>query len=57
MVNTTRNKKGTNEKKRSVLRALSAPVKYIKSKVKSVYKKLVKKIKKKRIMRYIMKKI
>ena len=39
MVNTTRNKKGTNEKKRSVLRALSAPVKYIKSKVKIVYKK------------------
>ena len=57
MVNTTRNKKGTNEKKRSVLRALSAPVKYIKSKVKSVYKKLVKKNKKKRIMRYIKKKI
>ena len=46
MVNITRNKKGTNEKKRSVLRVLSALVRYIKSKVKSVYKKLVKKKKK-----------
>ena len=48
MVNITRNKKGTNEKKRSVLRVLSALVRYIKSKVKSVYKKLVKKKKKNR---------
>ena len=42
MVNITRNKKCTNAKKRSIVRVLSAPVRYIKSKVKSVYKKLVK---------------
>ena len=43
MVNITRNKKRTNAKKRGILRILSAPVRYIKNKVKSVYKKLVKK--------------
>ena len=43
MVNITRNKKRTNAKKRSILMILSAPVRYIKSKVKSVYKKFVKK--------------
>ena len=46
MVNITRNKKRTNAKKRSILRILSPPVRYIKSKVKSVYKKLVEKPKK-----------
>ena len=43
MVNITRNKKRSNAKKRGILRILSAPVRYIKNKVKSVYKKLVKK--------------
>ena len=61
MVRLTRIKKGinttTNAKKRGILRLLSAPARYIKSKVKSVYKKLVKKEpKKKLIMKYIMKK-
>ena len=42
MVNITRNKKCTNVKTRGILRILSTPVKYIKSKVKSVYKTLVK---------------
>ena len=57
MVNITRNKKRTNAKKRSILVILSAPVRYIKSKVKSVYKNLVKKkTQKKTMMKYIMKK-
>ena len=44
MVRFTRNNKnGTNAKKRCILRLLSAPVRYIKSKAKSIYKKLVKK--------------
>ena len=43
MVNINRNKKRTNAKKRGILGILSAPVRYIKSKAKSVYKKLVKK--------------
>ena len=43
MVNITRNKRCTNVKTRGILRILSTPVKYIKSKVKSVYKTLVKK--------------
>ena len=43
MVNITRNKKRSNANNRSILRVLSAPVRYIKSKVKSVYKNLVKK--------------
>ena len=42
MVNITRNKKRTNVKTRGILRILSTPMKYIKSKVKSVYKTLVK---------------
>ena len=46
MVNITRNKKRTNDKKRSILRILSPPVRYITSKIKSVYKKLVKNPKK-----------
>ena len=46
MVNISRNKKRTNRKKRGTLRILSAPVRYIKSKVKNVYKKLVKKTQK-----------
>ena len=37
MVNITRNKKHTNTKKRDILRILTVPVRYIKSKVKSVY--------------------
>ena len=43
MVNLTRNKNNTKAKKRSILRVLSAPVRYIKRKVKSVHKKLMKK--------------
>ena len=43
MVNITRNKKRPNTEKRGNLRILSAPVRYIKRKVKSVQKKLVKK--------------
>ena len=57
MVRLTRNdKNSTNAKKRSILRLLSAPARYIKHKVKSIYKKLVKKEPKKLIMKYIMKK-
>ena len=43
MVNLTRKKNSTNNKKRGILRLLSAPARYIKCKVKSVYRKLVKK--------------
>ena len=44
MVRLTRNiKNNINVKKRGILRQLSAPARYIKSKVKSIYKKLVKK--------------
>ena len=43
MVKLTRKENNTNAKKRSILRLLSAPAKYIKRKVKSIYKKLVKK--------------
>ena len=57
MVNITRNKKRTNVKTRGILRILSTPMKYIKSKVKSVYKTLVKEEpKKKLVMKYLMKK-
>ena len=38
-----RTENSTNAKKRGILRLLSAPTRYIKSKVKSIYKKLVKK--------------
>ena len=37
------NKNSTNAKKRGILRLLSAPARYIKHKVVSIYKKLVKK--------------
>ena len=43
MVNLTRKENSTNTKKRGILRLLSAPARYIKCKVKSVYRKLVKK--------------
>ena len=47
MVKLTRIKKITNTssnaKKRGILRLLSAPVRYVKRKIESVYKKLVKK--------------
>ena len=43
MVNLTRKKNSTNNKKRGILRLLSAPARYIKCKIKSVYRKLVKK--------------
>ena len=36
-------KKNTNAKKRDILRLFSAPARYIKCKVQSIYKKLVKK--------------
>ena len=43
--------------KRGILRLLSAPVRYIKCRVKSIYKKLMKEEpKKKLIMKYTMKK-
>ena len=42
MVNITRNKKRTDAKKEKYLRVLSVPVRYIKSKVKSVYRKIAK---------------
>ena len=49
MVRLTRsNKSSTNAKKRGILRLLSAPARYIKRKVKSIYKKLVKKEPKKK---------
>ena len=48
MVRLTRNtKNSTNAKKRGILRLLSAPARYIKSKVKNICKKLVKKEQKK----------
>ena len=53
MVNLTRKKNSTNTKKRGILRLLSAPVRYSKCKVKSVYRKLVKKQPKKLIMKCI----
>ena len=43
MVNLTRKKNCTNTRKRGILRLLSAPARYIKRKVKSIYRKLVKK--------------
>ena len=39
----TRIKKGTNAKKRGLLRLLSDPVRYVKRKIESAYKRLVKK--------------
>ena len=56
MVSLTRNSNNTNAKKRGILRLLSSPLRYITSKVKSVYRKLLKKQRKKLIMKYIMKK-
>ena len=47
MVSLTRNKNNTNVKKTDILRLLSAPGRYIKRKVKSIYNKLVKKESKK----------
>ena len=43
MVNPTRKEKITNTKKTGILRLLSAPDRYIKCKIKSIYKKLVQK--------------
>ena len=44
MVRITRsNKNSTNVKKRGISRLLSAPARYIKCKIKSLYQKLVKK--------------
>ena len=43
MVNPTRKEKITNTKKTGILRLLSAPDRYIKRKIKSIYKKLVQK--------------
>ena len=57
MVRLTRsNKSSTNAKKRGILRLLSAPARYIKRKVKSIYQILVKRNRKKLISKYIMKK-
>ena len=42
MVRFTRKEKTTNTKKRGILRLLSAPSRYIKCKLKSIYRKLVK---------------
>ena len=47
MVRLTRNKNYTNTKKRDILRLLSAPGRYIKHKVSSIYRKLVKEEQKK----------
>ena len=47
MVNLIRKKNSTNTKERDILRLLSAPARYIKRKVKSVYRKLKKKTTKK----------
>ena len=44
-------KNSTNTKKRGILSILSAPARYIKRKVMSIYKKLVKKEPKKAIMK------
>ena len=49
MVSLTRKEKGTNTKK-CILRLLSAPGRYIKRKIKSVYRKLVKKQPKNEVM-------
>ena len=43
MVRLTKKKNNTNAKKRSILRLLSAPVRYIKHKINSIYKELMKK--------------
>ena len=43
MVKLTRKENNTNIKKRGILRLLSAPARYIKPKVISIYKKLMKK--------------
>ena len=43
MVRLTGIKKGTNAKKRGLLRLLSDPVRYVKCKIESAYKRLVKK--------------
>ena len=45
MAKFTRKENNTNTKIRSILRLLSAPARYIKRKVNSIYKKLVKKTK------------
>ena len=54
MVRLIRIKKGTNTssnaKKRSILRVLSAPVRYVQCKIESAYKKLIKKEPKKLLM-------
>ena len=42
MVRLTGIKKGTNAKKRGLLRLLSDPVRYVKRKIESAYKRLVK---------------
>ena len=57
MVNLTRKENSANTKKRCILRLLSAPARYMKCIVKSVYRKLVKKESKTLIMKYIMKKM
>ena len=49
MVRRTRNVNKTNAKKRGILRLLSAPGRYIKRKVKSIYKNLAKKRTKKTV--------
>ena len=57
MVRLIKSKKiSTNTKKRGILSILSAPARYIKHKVMSIYKKLVKKEPKKLIIKSIMKK-
>ena len=43
MIRLTKKKNNTNAKKRSILRLLSAPVRYIKLKINSTYKELIKK--------------
>ena len=50
MAKLTRKENNINAKKRSILRLLSAPARYISCKVESIYKKLMKKELKKLIM-------
>ena len=52
MVKIIRNEKNTNTKKRRILELLSPPVRYIMSKVKSIYKKLMKREPKKTLLKY-----
>ena len=57
MIRLTKKKNNTNAKKRSILRLLSAPVRYIKHKINSIYKELMKKEPKKLLKHQIFQKM